>query len=99
MAIEIVVGLFIKDEELYKKYREGMSPILKSYGGAFGYDFEVSKVLKSEVSEPINRVFTIFFENEVIMDEFFSDENYLEVKKNYFEPSVLATTIISKYER
>jgi len=99
MAIERVVGLFIKDEDLYKKYREGMSPILKAYGGAFGYDFEISKVLKSEVSEPINRVFTIFFENEDFMDRFFSDEKYLAIRKKYFEPSVLATTIISKYQR
>jgi len=99
MAIERVVGLFIKDEDLYKKYREGMYPILEAYSGAFGYDFEVSNVLKSEVSEPINRVFTIFFENENLMNSFFSDEKYLAVRKKYFEPSVLATTIISKYER
>jgi len=99
MAIERVVGLFIKNEDLYEKYREGMSPILEEYSGAFGYDFEVSKVLKSEVSEPINRVFTIFFEDEDSMDGFFSDEKYIAIRKKYFEPSVLATTIISKYER
>jgi len=99
MAVERLVGLFVTDKDLYTKYREGMSPLLKEYGGGFGYDFEVSNVLKSEVSEPINRVFTIFFENEESMNKFFSDEKYLEVRKRYYEPSVFATTIISKYDR
>jgi len=99
MAVERLVGLFVTDKDIYKKYREGMFPILKAYSGGFGYDFEVSNVLKSEVSEPINRVFTIFFENEDLMNKFFVDEKYLEVRKKYYELSVLATTIISKYEK
>lgn len=99
MAIERLVGLFVSDEKLYQKYREGMLPILRSYGGSFGYDFKVSEVLKSEVKEPINRVFTIYFENRDSMDTFFSSEEYLAVRKKYFVPSVTATTVISIYER
>jgi len=99
MAVERLVGLFVTDKDLYKKYRERMFPILRRYGGDFGYDFEVSNVLKSEVSESINRVFTIYFENEGLMNKFFADEKYLEIRKKYYEPAVLATTIISKYER
>jgi uncharacterized protein (DUF1330 family) len=99
MAIERLVGLFVTDDELYSKYREGMRPILQTYGGKFGYDFKVSEVLKSEVKEPINRIFTLTFETEESMNGFFSDENYLMVRNQYFDPSVSATTIIAKYER
>jgi len=99
MAIERLVGLFVTDDKLYQKYREGMLPILQSYGGGFGYDFKVSEVLKTEVEAPINRVFTIFFDNEDSMNAFFANEEYLEVRKKYFEPAVKATTTISKYER
>ena len=99
MAVERLVGLCVSDDELYQKYREGMFPILQRYGGGFGYDFKVSDVLKSEVDEPINRVFTIFFKDEESLDAFFSDEEYLEVRNRYYEPSVTATTVISKYER
>jgi len=99
MAIERLVGLFVTNEELYGKYREEMFPILQRYKGGFGYDFKVSKVLKSEVDESINRVFTIFFESEALMNGFFSDEKYLDIRNKYYEPSVSATTVISKYER
>ena len=99
MAIETLVGLYVTDDDLYQKYREGMLPILQTYGGGFGYDFKVSEVLRSEVEEPINRVFTIFFENEDAMNRFFTNEKYIEIRNKYFEPSVSATTIISKYER
>ena len=99
MTIERLVGLFVTDDELYTKYREGMRPVLQTYGGGFGYDFKISEVLKSEVEEPINRVFTIFFENEESMNSFFSDKNYLEIRNKYFDPSVSASTIIAKYER
>ncbi len=99
MSIERLVGLYITDDDLYQKYREGMFPILKQYGGGFGYDFKISEVLKSEVETPINRVFTIFFENEESMNSFFSNEEYLKIRKQYYDTSVSATTIISKYDR
>ena len=99
MAIERLVGLNVTDEDMYQQYREHMLPILQTYGGAFGYDFRVSEVLKSEVEAPINRVFTIFFESEESMDGFFVNEEYLEIRKKYYEPAVSATTIISKHAR
>jgi len=99
MVIERLVGLYVNDDNLYQKYREGMLPILKSYGGDFGYDFKIFEVLKSEVKEPINRVFTIYFENEDSMSNFFNDEEYLKIRNKYYEPSVSSTTLISKYER
>ncbi len=99
MAIELLVGLNVVDDEAYQSYRDEMTPILKSYGGGVGYDFKVSEVLKSEVEAPINRVFTIYFSNEASMNSFFSNDAYLEIKRAHFEKSVTDTTIISTYGR
>ena len=99
MAIERLVGLYVSDDEMYQEYRNAMMPILKQFGGGFGYDFKVAEVLKSEVDKPINRVFTIHFESEEKMDAFFSNSDYLSVKSSYFEPSVQAATEIARYQR
>jgi len=98
MAIERLVGLFVTDDLLYQKYREHMLPLLQSHGGEFGYDFRVSEVLKSKTNKPINRIFTIYFTDENAMNTFFSDTEYLKIRKKYFDPSVSTSTIISKYE-
>lgn len=99
MALEMLVGLNVVDDEAYQSYRDEMMPILKSYGGGFGYDFKVSEVLKSKTDAPINRVFTIYFSNKVAMDSFFSNDQYLKIKQQYFEKSVADTTLIATYER
>jgi uncharacterized protein (DUF1330 family) len=99
MAVERLVGLWVEDPEMYQKYREGMLPILRNHGGDFGYDFQVSEVLKSEVEAPINRVFTIYFQDEEALESFFSDPLYVAIRQKYFEPSVSAATVISKYDR
>ena len=99
MAVENLVGLYVRDEETYAKYREAMFPILQEYEGGFGYDFKVSETLKSETIEPINRVFTIHFSSQAQMDAFFADEKYLKVKEKFFTPSVTSTTRISTYEK
>jgi len=98
MAYEIVMGLDVIDDQEYQKYREAMTPILKSFGGSFGFDFIVSKVLLSNTADNINRVFTIAFPNQKQMDEFFSNPDYLVVKEKYFDKSVKSKTTISQYE-
>ena len=94
----MLVGLNVVDDEAYQSYRDEMMPILKSYGGGFGYDFKVSEVLKSETEAPINRVFTIYFANEDSMNSFFSNDEYLKIKQRHFEKSVTDKTIIATYE-
>lgn len=96
---EYLVGLNVVDEDMYKKYRNGMTPILKTYGGGFNYDFVVSNVLISQTENKINRVFTIYFPDEKTSEKFFSDPEYLEIKKTFFERAVESTTIISKFMR
>jgi len=96
---ERIVGLNVTDDELYQQYRKAMMPILKIHGGDFGYDFKIAEVLKSRVPQPINRVFTLFFESEESMNGFFSDEQYLAIRKQYFDPSVSDVTEIARYLR
>ena len=97
MSYEMVVGLNVTNDERYTEYRAAITPILKSYGGGFRYDFKVSHVLKNEGGEAINRVFTIGFPDETTKEKFFSDPEYLVAKERLYTSSVNATTIIAKY--
>ncbi|KZN55270.1 DUF1330 domain-containing protein [Pseudoalteromonas luteoviolacea] len=95
---EMLVGLEVLDDVVYSQYRTAMRPILEEKGGEFGYDFRVSEVLKSEVTECINRVFTLRFPSKSIMTSFFDDPRYQAVKSEYFSPSVGSFTIIRGYD-
>lgn len=97
--MEYLIGLQVSDDEMYTQYREAMYPLLQKYERGFGYDFKIAKVLKSEVKEPMNRVFTIYFKDEQVKDDFFSNEEYLNIKKRFFEKSVSSVTEIAKYKR
>ena len=99
MSYEMIVGLQIKDDEVYAEYRKAMRPLLEKADGGFRYDFKVSETLKNEEGNPINRVFAIFFRDKVNMDRFFTNTEYLKIKESFFEKSVEATTILSEYER
>ena len=94
-----LVALNVIDEESYKKYREGMIPILKAHGGGFNYDFRISEVLISQTENKINRVFTIYFPDKETSKKFFSSEEYLKVRKTYFDKAVDAVTIIAEIEK
>jgi uncharacterized protein (DUF1330 family) len=96
---EILVGLKVKDSELYQEYRKHMTPILAKYGGGFSYDFIVDKTLKSSTTNEINRVFTIYFNDRKASEEFFSNSEYLEIRNIYFNKSVESTTIIAEYDK
>lgn len=97
MRFERLVGLYITDNNMYTKYRENMTPILETYGGGFAYDFKIAETLKSESETAINRLFLIYFKDESSMNEFFSNEEYLKIKKEYFDISVGSAHEISKY--
>ena len=81
------------------KDTEGMVPILISFGGAFGFDFKVDEVLITKTDDEINRVFTIEFPSKEVMENFFSDPDYLAVKKRHFTNSVSSVTTISMHEK
>ena len=98
MSYEMLVGLEVIDDAQYQVYRNAMTPILKSYGGGFRYDFMIADVLKSDSASPINRVFIIYFKNENNMKEFFSHAEYLKIKEKYFKGAVTHTTLIASYQ-
>ncbi len=97
MAFEMLVGLEVLDDVQYEKYREQMKPILAQHGGGFNFDFKVSELLISQENPNINRVFTIYFEDENAMERFFNHPQYLSIKQTHFEGAVKSTTIISSY--
>ncbi len=93
------MGLRVVDEALYRRYREGMLPILARFGGRFRYDFKISETLKSETAAPINRVYMIAFESKADNDAFFKDPDYLKVRETFFKPAVAEITTLAAYER
>ena len=95
----MLVGLNVTDDEAYRSYRAGMTPLLEGIGGGFGYDFKISEVLRSETEAPINRLFTIYFPSEDAMQAFFENANYGEIKRRFFEGAVTDTTILAEYRR
>jgi hypothetical protein len=42
----ILLGVEIVDEAAYARYRAAMTPILGTYGGSFGVDLAVARVLR-----------------------------------------------------
>jgi uncharacterized protein (DUF1330 family) len=94
----MLIGLEVKDDALYRRYREEMTPILHRYGGGFGYDFVIAKTLKSEGDGPINRVFTIYFPDREVSARFFGDAAYQQIRGASFEPAVGAVTTLATFD-
>jgi len=99
MTYERIMGIDVTDEEEYQKYRNGMIPILESFGGKFGFDFKVSDVLITKSPDKINRVFTIEFPSQEKMEAFFSNPDYLAIKKRHYYSSVKSKTVISLHHK
>lgn len=99
MSFERIMGINVIDDQEYQRYRVAMLPILKAYGGDFGFDFRVSEVLLSKTEDDINRVFTIEFPSKKVMDDFFSSPDYITVRDKHFNDSVKSKTVISMHEK
>ncbi len=94
---EVLVGLNVLDDELYRRYREAMTPILERHGGFFRHDFRVAEVLRTQVQHEVNRLFVISFPNAEARRRFFENEEYLAARRDYFDPSVGDHTILAEY--
>lgn len=99
MPYERLIGLNVHDDLLYAEYRKAMSPILIKYGGSFRYDFRIAEVLKSETSNPINRVFILGFPDRASKDAFFSDPAYIKVREEFYDKSVREATVLAEIIR
>lgn len=98
MAVELLVGLEVSNPQLYAEYRRLMTPLLHKHQGDFGCDFIVQQSLKPAESA-INRVFTIYFASQQLMDSFFNHPDYLAIRQQYFEPAVVASHILASYQK
>lgn len=96
-ANEILVGVFVVDEELYAKYRAEMTPLLEAHGGRFIVDVRVETVLLAPPQAQFNRLFTIHFPNATQLQAFFSNPDYQVVRKRWFEPSVSSVAQLGNY--
>jgi uncharacterized protein (DUF1330 family) len=99
MAYEMVVAMNVTDEASYRRYREGMLPILEGHGGGFRHDFVVSQVLKSEAPHPVTRVFVIYFRDRAESDAFFDNPAYKAIKAKHFDHAVDGFTVIGSQDR
>lgn len=92
-----LMGLEVTDDASYARYRAGMTPILESYGGSFGCDFVVAKVLKGP-SDRLNRVFTIAFPDRATQTRFYADARYRAVRAEHFEPAVAEAVVLAELD-
>lgn len=86
--ITLLFALEVTDDIGYASYRAGMRPILAAYGGRFGFDMCVSKVLAGAMDPGINRLFTIEFPSDERQQAFFRDKDYLQVREQWFDGAV-----------
>lgn len=98
MSFQMIVGLFVADQEKYAQYRAEMTPLLHAAGGSFRFDFEVARTLKNDAPHDINRVFVIQFPDRETRDRFFADPRYLDIRGRLFEVSVNGITRIAEQE-
>lgn len=87
------------DREGYARYRDAMTPILTAMGGSFGYDLVVSEVLRSPVSHPITRLFTMTFPSRAVRERFFADPHYQRARTEHFERAVNGYTVIAERDK
>jgi hypothetical protein len=75
-----------------------MQSIFSRFDGRIGYELRVNEVLGAETPAPINRAFTLSFNNRNSKDEFFTDIEYLKVKSEYIESLVSHTILRADYD-
>ena len=97
MAYDMTAMLFVADQGKYAQYRAEIAPLLEAAGGAFRYDFEIAKALKSEVGHDINRVFILRFPDREAKERFFTHPQYLEIRARLFDKAVRSMTIIAEH--
>ena len=94
----IWVGLEVTDEVGYAAYRARITPMLARRGGGFAHDLAVARVLASEASAAMNRVFMMRFPDRATREAFFADPDYRSARAELFEPAVASVHILAEYD-
>jgi uncharacterized protein (DUF1330 family) len=97
MPFDMTVALLVADQDRYAQYRAEIATLLKAAGGAFRYDFEIARTLKSEAGHDINRVFLLRFPDREAKERFFAHPQYLEIRARLFETAVQRVTTIAEH--
>lgn len=92
------VGLELRDEAGYARYRAAMMPLLERFGGRFDWDFRVSEVLRGPEGARVDRVFALSFPHRGARERFFADPAYLEVRERHFAPAVGSVATLAEIE-
>ena len=98
VSYEMTCGLLVVDGAIYSQYRAEIAPLLRAVSGAFRFDFEIARTLKSEVDHEINRLFLLRFPDREAKERFFANPQYVAVRSRLFERAVLGMTILSEHE-
>src|SRR5215831_10897503 len=93
----MLLGVEVKDQQGYARYRAAMTPILTSYGGSFGCDFVVTQVLAGSPA-PLNRVFTLTFPDRGTRTRFFDDPDYRAVRGTLFASAVARIVTLGEFD-
>ena len=97
MAFEMIVALFVADQQIYSQYREEIAPLLAAEGGRFRYDFAVAQMLKGDAGHDVNRLFILQFPDRAAKERFFSNPHYTAIRGRLFPKAVEAITVIAEY--
>src|SRR5262249_28375887 len=98
MSFEMIMGLFVLDQEKYAKYRAEIAPLLQAAAGRFVHDFEVARTLKSDAGHDINRWFMPQFPDRADKGRFFKNPQSFEIRARLFAKAGGETTTIAEYE-
>jgi uncharacterized protein (DUF1330 family) len=94
----MILGLLVVDTATYARYRAEIAPLLRAESGAFRFDFDIARTLKSEADHEINRLFLLRFPDRDAKGRFFANPQYLEIRSRLFERAVRGMTILSEHE-
>jgi uncharacterized protein (DUF1330 family) len=92
-----LIALEVADPAGYARYRAAMAPILASYGGDFGIDLEIAKVLRGPAGVRPNRLFTLRFPDRTARDRSFADPAYRDVRAAHFTPAVASIVTLAEF--
>lgn len=92
-----LVGAEISDQQGYQEYRDRMVVLLQAIGGKFEYDFHTVSSQMSGNGQNYNRIFVLSFPSEEVMKSYFSNEEYVSIKRKYFDNAVADIASIASW--
>lgn len=97
--IETLVALNVQDEQLFSKYCERVTPLLKEYEGSLTYNRVVEENRNDDSDdEIINHILILQFGSEELKNAFHNNNNYRKAKKELFDKAVKSMFTLSSHQ-